>query len=552
MRYQVVVITGLLAASLGAQAPAPGAARGLPVRNGRPVVAVVDTETISLDELVLQLGEGADRAQLRQGRGTPDAIAVVDRLVNIKLIVREASRMGLDEAPEIRKQVEVTSREIMREVLVERLVKDAKPEPAAVEKVFRELVREWRTTSLLFQDQAAAERARKELAAGASFDAVAAKAAAAKTAKTDGDAAYHARKDYLPQIGDAVAKLKAGQVSPVIRLPAGFVIVKVLDIRHPENAAARSKARQQVLSQTQAAIVAAHEQSLKRQYLVVNEAVLKAVDYEAAKPGIDALLKDKRVIAEIKGAAPLTVGDLTEYLRLQVFHGEDQAGQGRRMNARKQAALDATLGRRLLNVEALKLGIDKTNAYRDRVRGFEESLVFDRFVEKVVAPESKLRQEDVSQHYKANLKDYSSPEMYRLRSLAFSRKTGADAALRQAKDGAAWNWLAANAEGQVDKAARGVLVLDGRPVTTESMPDAMQRALRGAKAGDLRQYASAEGYFYVLSVQQVIAPVARPFDEVKDDIAKKMYGEKLNKNLEAYAGKLRAHSKIETYLKRIR
>ena len=78
--------------------------------------------------------------------------------------------MGLDEVPEIRKQVEVASREIMREVLIERLVKDVKPDPAAVEKLFRELVREWKTTSLLFQDEKAAQRAQKEIASGAAFD----------------------------------------------------------------------------------------------------------------------------------------------------------------------------------------------------------------------------------------------------------------------------------------------------------------------------------------------------------------------------------------------
>ena len=408
MRYQWVLVTGLFVASIHAQAPT-GAGQALPVKNGRPVVAVVDSEAISLDELVLQLGSDADRARLRQGRGTPDEIALVDRLVNIKVIVREAARMGLDEATEVRKQVEVTSREILREVLMERLVKDVAPDPAAVEKAFRERVKEYRTTSLLFKDEAAAQRARKEIAGGAAFADVAAKAVAAKAAEADADTVHHARKDYLPQIAEALAPLGVGQVSPVIRLPAYFVVVKVVDIRYPENATARAEARQQVLDEKRQAAVAAHEQVLRRQYLVVNTAVLNAIDYEAPKPGIDALLKDKRVVAEIKGGESVTVGDLTDYLRLQFFHGEDKAGQGKRMNGRKQAALDATLGRRLLNMEALKLGIDKTNAYRDRVKGYEESMVFDRFVQKVVVPESKMREEEVKAHYNANLKEYLVP-----------------------------------------------------------------------------------------------------------------------------------------------
>ena len=55
-------------------------------------------------------------------------------------------------------------------------------------------------------------------------------------------------------------------------------------------------------------------------------------------------LKDTRVLADIKGAAPITVADLTDYLRMQYFHGSDQASQSKKMNAQKQEAFDAMMG----------------------------------------------------------------------------------------------------------------------------------------------------------------------------------------------------------------
>ena len=58
---------------------------------------------------------------------------MLDRLVNIRLIVEEGATMGLDELPEIQKQVEVSARSVLREVLFERIVKDVQPDPAAVE-----------------------------------------------------------------------------------------------------------------------------------------------------------------------------------------------------------------------------------------------------------------------------------------------------------------------------------------------------------------------------------------------------------------------------------
>ncbi len=545
-------MTGLLVVSMHARAFLSGADQALPQRNGRPVVAVVNGDPIYFDEFMVGAGPSANRVRLQQGVGAAADLALLDRLITIKLIAQEAARMGLGEIAEIQKQVDVTSREILREVLMERLVRNVTPDAAAIEKVFRESVREWKTSSLLFQDAAAAQRAQKEIAGGAAFATVAARAVAAKTAKTDSDTAYHPKKDYLPQIAEAIAPLRVGQVSPVIRLQAGYVVVRVAGIRYPENAEARAQARKQVLSQQHAAVLQSHEQAMRRQYVVVNKTLLSSINYEATQPAIDVLLKDQRVVAEIKGADAVTVGDLTDYLRMQYFHGSDQPAQRKRMNAMKQDALDATLGRRLLNMEALKLGIDKTNAYRDRVTGYKESLIFDSFVQKVVAPENKMTEEEVRQYYNGHLKDYSYPGMLRMRSLAFARRSAAEDAMRKLREGTDYNWLATNAGDQVAKGTPGLLTFDGQPVMVDSMPAGLQKALAGVKAEEPRLYASPEGPVYVLAVQQVLASSPRPYDEVREEIAKKAYGDKITKGVETYAGKLRAQSKVETYLVRAR
>ena len=550
MRYRVAVVTGLLVVSMNARAFLGGAAQPLPVRDGRPVVASVNRDVISLDELMMQLDPPADRARLRQGLARPRDLEVLDRLVNVRLIAQEAAAMGLDETAEIRKEVEVQSRVILRDVLTERIVKDVKPDPVAVEKLYRESVREWKTTSLLFRDEPAARRAHMEIANGAAFADVAARAVAAKAATADGDDAFHRKQDYLPQIAEGIAGLKAGQLSPLVKIPAGFVVLKVIDVRHPENPEARAEARRTVLDRQREAAMATHEKALRRDNAAVNAAVLKSIDYEAAKPGIDALLKDKRVVAEIKGAAPVTVADLTDHLRLQFFHGTDDAGSRKRMNERKEDALESTLARRLLNAEALRLGIEKTYAYRDRVKGYTDTLVFSAFLQKVIVPESKMTEDEVKKYYDGHLKDFSSPEMMRIRSLAFTTRSAAENAMRKLREGADPNWLAANAAGQVGKEARELLTFDGRPVTVDSMPPAMRKAVAGAKARDARLYASPEGHVYVLMVQQVMAPAAKPYAEVREATAKKLHEEKIKKGVDEYVRKLLAQSAVETYLKR--
>lgn len=551
MRHRLLVATGLLLAWMGAPAALEPQEQALPVQDGRPAVASVGGEPIALDEFLLQLETPDAAAHLAAGRATASELGVLDRLITVRLLVQEAATMGLGELPEIRKQVDVASRQILRDVLMDQLVRDVTVDDAAVEEAFKALVREWRTTSVLFQTEEAASKAREAIAKGADYAEVAADAVARKLATADHDDGYHQAKDYLPAIVDALAKLDVGQVSPVIRIEAGFALVKVVDIRYPEDADAREEARQAVLAKRRQSALETHEQALRDQLVVVKKEVLDSLDYDAESPGMDALLADGRVVADIKGGNPVTVGDLTDYMRMQTFHGGDQPGRGKRLNARKQAALDATLTRRLLNMEALRLGIDRTHAYVDRLNAFEDGLVFNAFVQKVIVPESKMREEEVRTHYDQHRDDFAYPSMLKIRGLAYATRGAAESAVEKLRAGADYGWLATTSEGQVDKAAPGLLTFDAaRPVATDSLPEGARKALADAKAGDVRLYASPEGHYYALAVQEVVAPGARPYDEVREAIAKKLYGEKLQRNVEAYAAKLRALSTVEVYLKK--
>lgn len=551
MGYRLIGATGMLLAVLHAPTFTAPVGQPLPVQSGRPIVATVNADVISLDELLMELEPPVDRTRLQQGHATAEQLSVLDRMVTIKLLVQEAGRMGLADVPEIKKEADVASREILREVLLDQLTRHLTPDPAVVEHKFRDAVREWKTSSLLFQDQAAASKAQKELASGALFADVAARAVAAKTGRPEGDNGFHSRKDYLPQVVAAISKLQVGQVSPLVHIQAGFVVVKVVDIRYPENKQARAEARKAALKVKQLAFTKAHEGTLRKQYATIDKALLKSLDYEAPRPGFDALLKDTRVLAGIKGAAPITVADLTDYLRLQFFHGSDQAKQRKEMNEKKETAFYATLGRRLLNHEAVQLGIDKSNPYRDRVNGYRSSLIFNAFVQKVIAPDNKMKEEEVKGYYGQHLKEYSYPEMMKIRSLAFARRGAAEDAMRKLREGSDYGWLSSNAEGQVEKGADGLLTFEGQPVMTDSMPETLRTTLAGCKSGDLRLYASPDGRFYVMSVQDVISNGAKPYAEVREDVAKKLYGDKLKKSIDTYAARLRGQSKVATYLKKV-
>ena len=80
------------------------------------------------------------------------------------------------------------------------------------------------------------------------------------------------------------------------------------------------------------------------------------------------------------------------------------------------------------------------------------------------------------------------------------------------------------------------------------LPAPLQKALADVKFGDFRLYSSPRGNNYVLYVYHVLVPTTQPFDEVKEDIAEKVYKTKLNSSLNEWTEKLKEYYPVIVFL----
>ena len=524
-------------------------AQELPLVKGKKVVASVQGEPITLAEFEQQV------SALKRGR-PPGAtverdqeLALLGRMINMVLIVQEARRMGLDKLPEVRQVIDANARVMLREELVERVVKDVKADPQAVEKIYRASVQEWKVSAALFAQEEPAQAMAAELKAGKSFDEL------GKTYLDQGKATKAEQGTVLtrqamdPDLGRVVSGMAVGAISPVVRTHAGFVIVRLDEIRYPDNAAARAQAEQIVLTAKRKEVVSAFDEALRKKYAKVNRALLDRLDFEAKTPGFEALLKDRRVVAEVKGETPVTVGDMAESLKFQFFHGTTMAAERKKVNVKKEQILDGLLHRKVFRKEALRLGLDKTDSYRGKLKEFETATLFGTFLRKVVAPGIQLTEEEIKAYYDEHRQQYSSPEMVRIRSLVFADRKDAETAAESLRQGADFQWVASQASGQVDPNAADVMSFDSRPIMTSELPDEVRKAVAGAAAGDTRLYAGPDRRVYVLAIQDVVGAQPQPYEEVRREIAEKVLDVKLQQAVEEYAAKLRALSVVEVYLK---
>jgi hypothetical protein len=436
------------------------------------------------------------------------------------------------------------------ELLLDGYVQGIKADENEVNRIYEDLVRELKIKSVRFRKEEDAKWIESRLNSGKDFDVVVKKAVEEGLAETDEKVEYINNQDLTRPIAGLTSTMEIGSRSPIVSVSKNrFIIFKLEDIRIPEleDPEARQKAERQALNDTRVQAANNYYKELKAEYVKLDETLFHELDYESTESGFEQLLQDKRVLAEIQGERPITVADLTTAIKKKFFHGIKLAIAGKRVNKQKRKIFEDMLQRRVLLKEALKQGIDQTDEYKSRVKEYENSVIFGAFVKKVVTPEIKLEKKDLETYYKDNSQEYSSPELMRMNSIAFRKRADAEGAIRKLEKGTDFNWLSSNAQGQVDRNTKGLITFEGKLLTTRSLPEDIQKAVLRARPGDFRLYTDSRGHFYVLHIYHVIPPEQKPFEEVRKDIAKHVYNEKIKQTVEQWADQLRAYYSVEIF-----
>jgi hypothetical protein len=525
---------------------------GSPLFSGYPV-ALVNDETVTIDDLIAMLASSHQGRVEGHGGGKSklDYTEALRRMIGLKLIIQEARNTGLDELPEVKSEIETFKDTTLIQLLLQDMTKEVVVADKEVEPLYQDMVREWKIKSILFKEKKSAQEAAEALKKGGSFDEIVSKVLKDGSAQGSEEGQYVRAASLAPEVVAQVTKMKVGAVSPLLEVgsgvTAGFTLVRLEDVRYPENVGAREEARQLMLSQKKGQLITKHQQALYKKYVKLDNKLLQAINYDSLKPGMAKLLEDDRVLAKIAGERPVTVKELSVLIRDKFFHGVDKAMKEKRVNKLKNSALDSIIGKRVFRKEALLRGVDKTQQYQKRVGERENSVLFGLFLKKVIIPNVKVGDEDIKTYYNDHLADYQFPAMVKLNGLAFDKLPDAESALEKLRKGADYTWIKENAAGQTDKDADNLLFFDGVLILTK-LPQGVQRVLDGAKAGEHRLAAGPDGRSYVLSVLDMIPARTQTMEEASQTIAQTVFNAKLDKSLKEWEEKLRQAAAIEVYL----
>ena len=511
-------------------------------------VARVEGEPILLEDFADGLQE-VHKGGGHEGAPKLDFKKMVDRLINVRLVVAEARAMGLDETDEAKEGLPDGRDRILIRMLQERATAGVEADPKEVDRLFKQASREWLLRSVLFKTEADAKALMAAVSKGKPFLQAVEQAVKEKGAEQTEPGGFVKPSDLAPQVAAAIAVLAKGQATPPLKVGQhGYSIVRLEDVRHPEDPKALAEAQAQALAQAHSAALKKAYAEMEKRHLVKNEALLKQVSFDKPKGGPDALEKDTRVLARVKGGKDLTVGELAKGLHARLYHGVSEAQKVGRLDKDKFAAFDSITSQRVLALEGARLGIPATAEYKKAVRSFETSYLFGAFVSKVVAPDIEVKQEAVKAWYEAHQADYMYPAFYRLDTLAFDRLDAAKAAAAKLKQGTDFAFLQANAEGLLPPGKATLAADPSALLSAKGIPAELAKVLEGARPGDIRVHSAAPDQHYVVQVRDVVPPRPQPLEQVNGPIQNELFGQALTRSMDDWFAKLRAARKVESYL----
>ncbi len=177
---------------------------------------------------------------------------MLDEVIDEKLLAAEALKRRMDKEPLAQRRLAAARERILGDMLVESVV-DRAVTDQAIQTLYQEQLKRSKLTDeiharqIVTPTQAEADMVKKQLATGASFEALAMERSSdAATRFNGGDLGYFTT-DVMPPAYDAALKTaKAGQIIGPFKVENGFAVVKVED-RRQEQPIAIEQARPQIV-----------------------------------------------------------------------------------------------------------------------------------------------------------------------------------------------------------------------------------------------------------------------------------------------------------------
>lgn len=417
---------------------------------GDDVAAMVEDAPITVAELsdsyarfIFQAGLEQDDARVRH--------EVLQSLINRRLLVRAARDEGIAQTPEYARALDAARRRTLLQFYAQQVLYDTL---TVRERDLRELFLRSNTEvtarHLYARTQAEAEALRTRLAAGETFDALAAEVFADPILSRNGGLVGTFGFDEMDPAFEAAAfRLPLGEISEPVRTAQGWSVLQVEDrftkpiLTETEFAQKKNQFRDYARKRARTEARFAHSRDLLAALRPTFDAAGLSALTAAARGETTARLETPLQQRPLVHFGPegdrhtWTVGDV-EALAASATERQLEA-----VNSPEalQEFVEGLVVREEMLRRARTMGLDQETAYAEAVEASMDEWVFDE-AKQAVRTEVRVPEDSVRAHFAAHRASYLSPERVRVRELLVADRAEANRLRRQLDAGASFEALA--------------------------------------------------------------------------------------------------------------
>ncbi|HEC99953.1 MAG TPA: hypothetical protein ENN18_06200 [Proteobacteria bacterium] len=468
-----------------------------------------------------------------------DLMDYVNKLIDERLIVQEAYRMGLDKDPWVQNKMhEYKLRESVVRLYKEEVQDRVWVSDDEMRRFYNEQMEETHIRQLTVGNEENALNIRDQIAAGSDMAALAREHSIDMFKDKGGDRGFLRRWQLPEAVRDIAFSLKAGQITPVIKTPSGYQIIKIEE-KKPAPEKSLEEIRQVAEKHFRKKKEEAQGQEVLKRYhkqadIVISEDLLAELPVSVDAARDERWTKDERPIVKI-GEEILTVRDF--YQQLKDIPGSKLVADN--PPALKRKFVDNWIDRKLVDIVALNRHYEQDADFGRMLKYYEEYLLKKIFAQKVIYSQIKVSDELLRDYYGKHRDKYLKPVQYRIRQITVSDEAQARAILEQLRGGADFAWLAKN------KSEDGLAEKGGdRGWISEDKLSFLSKAVSALKVGENSDVLSEGGAYYIVKLEARSDVDYEDLEQIKDVVQRDYVKENYEKLWTDYAKELRQDAEV--------
>jgi peptidyl-prolyl cis-trans isomerase C len=501
------------------------------------VLARVNGEPITVEQLNESFTSSHQgHGVLLAGRGAVREF--LDTVIDRRLLIQEALRIGAEENPEIqRMRATLRARRAAEGFYADQVTKKARVTDAEITAVHQRLGDRFSARHILVESRQDAARALERVRAGEEFGEVARQVSRADTASRGGDLGIVQWGRSDQRLEDVLWDLKKGEVSEPFETEDGWNLLYVV---------ARASVEPPKLEEVRQRLKANLEQreGRARSAALMRKLMQRPGGWIDEGPLVEALTArsgegppGRTVVAEAAGE-PIT---LERALKL-VKPGAAGRLPPDRLRRQVRWLLEAEVFRTLLEKEGLARGYgDRPEVVRELDKVTDQA-VFEVLVGKVVLAKVEIADGDVAAYYRDRPKEFTEPDAVKLSAILVEKEGEAEEIVSALADGKEFRVLARTASKDPTLAASGGEIQGW--VTRGKLDPAVEDVAFSLKEGAVGIAKGKAGH-YVVRLDKRRPEQLKPLDEVKERAREAALRQRSRDAVKVWVRKLREASTIE-------